>query len=96
MSIVKLTHHQFACRKWNHDASSLQYHKVDAVDLANGELIHDAAKQLCDVWFAHLVVLLVTSHECDEICILGVDRRCDVAEGHDFVHLEACSNIVDR
>ena len=80
MNIVKLTYHQFACRKWHHDASSLQDHKVDAVDLTNGELIHDAAKQLRDVWIARLVVLLVTFHEGNESRVLGVDCRGDVAE----------------
>ena len=96
MSIVKLTYHRFACRKWHHDASSLQHHKVDAVDLTNGELIHDAVKQLRDVWFASLVVPLVTFHESNVICVLGVNRRGDVAERQGFVHLEACSNVVDR
>ena len=96
MSIVELTYHQFACRKWDHDASTLQYHQVDAIDLMNGELIHDAAKQLCDVRLARLVVLLLTSHEGDEIGVLGVDHICDVTERQDFVHLEACSNVVDR
>ena len=95
MSIVKLTYNRFACRKWHHDASSLQDHKVGAVDLTNGELIHDAMKQLRNVWFARLVVPLVTFHEGNEIRVLGVHRRGDVAERQDFVHSEACSNVVD-
>ena len=65
------------------------------VDLTNGEFIHDTAKQLRDVWLASLVVLLPASHESDEIGILDIDRRCDVAERQNFVHLEARSNVVD-
>ena len=93
---MKFAYHQFACRKRDHNSSTLQYHQVDAVDPTDGEeFIHDTAKQLRDVWLASLVVLLPASHESDEIGILDIDRRCDVAERQNFVHLEARSNVVD-
>ena len=94
MSIVKLTYHM-RTGSGNHDSTALQNHKVDAVDLTNRELVHDGVEQPRDVWFASLVVSLMTFHESNEICVFGIDRGGDVAERQELVHLEACSDVVN-